>query len=117
MFSRELVEPPQSAASLFPEQADEAALHTRPVLIVHPDEPQIQAALLAVRPSFSLHDDIILHILIDLSQYEPAEHPLAPQIQIALFGSSPLIRVHSGADRQRQVLEEEQDLVEEESVL
>ena len=78
MFSRELVEPPQSAASLFPEQADEAALHTRPVLIVHPDEPQIQSAL---------------------------------------FGSFPLIRVHSGADRQRQDLEEEQNVVEENNVL
>ena len=43
------------------------------------------------------------HKLEDLTQYEPAaEHPLVPQIQTALFGSFPLIRVHSGADRQRQ---------------
>ena len=56
--------------------------------------------------------------LEDLSQYEPAaEHPLFPQIQIALLGSFPLIRVHSGADRQRQGWEEEQDVVEEENVL
>ena len=33
--------------------------------------------MLAVRPSFSLHDDMVLHILVDLVQYEPAaEHPL-----------------------------------------
>ena len=54
----------------------------------------------------------------DLSQYEPAaEHPLVPQIQPAVFGSFPLIFVHSGADRQRQDLEEEQDAVEEDNVL
>ena len=70
--------------------------------------------MLAVRPSFSLHDETSLQILIDLSQYEPAvEHPLVPQIQPAVFGSFPLIFVHSGADRQRQGLEEEQDVVEE----
>ena len=58
------------------------------------------------------------HELEDLTQYEPAaEHPLSPQIQPALFGSFPLIFVHSGEDRQRQGQEEEQDLVEEESVL
>ena len=62
-------------------------------------------------------DGTVRQILIDLSQYEPAEHPLAPQIQIALFGSSPLIRVHSGADRQRHEKEEEQDVVEEDFVL
>ena len=39
---------------------------------------------------------------VNLSQYEPAEHPFVPQIQLAVFGSFPLIRVHSGADRQRQ---------------
>ena len=56
---------------------------------------------------------------VNLSQYEPAEHPLVPQIQTALFGSFPLIFVHSGADRQRQKSEwaEEQDIVEEESGL
>ena len=54
---------------------------------------------------------------VNLSQYEPAEHPLVPQIQPAVFGSFPLIFVHSGADRQRQESEEEQDVVEEESVL
>ena len=59
-----------------------------------------------------------LHELEDLTQYEPAaEHPLVPQIQAALFGSFPLICVHSGADRQRQERKEEQDSVEEESVL
>ena len=42
------------------------------------------------------------HVLEDLTQYEPAEHPLVPQIQPAVFGSFPLIFVHSGADRQRQ---------------
>ena len=58
------------------------------------------------------------HKLEDLTQYEPAaEHLLEPQIQPAVFGSFPLIFVHSGADRQRQDLEEEQDVVEEESVL
>ena len=58
------------------------------------------------------------HELEDLTQYDPAaEHPLVPQIQVALFGAFPLIFVHSGADRQRQDLEEEQDVVEEESVL
>ena len=58
------------------------------------------------------------HKLEDLTQYEPAaEHPLVPQIQPAVFGSFPLIFVHSGADRQRQGWEDEQDSVEEESVL
>ena len=58
------------------------------------------------------------HKLEDLTQYEPAaEHPLVPQIQPAVFGSFPLIFVHSGADKQRQDGEEEQDVVEEESVL
>ena len=63
MSSRVMAELPQSPASLFPEQVDEAASHTRPVPNVHPDEPHMQ---------------------------------------IAVFGSFPLIRVHSGADRQRQ---------------
>ena len=48
-----------------------------------------------------------------------SEHPLVPQMQPALFGSFPLIRVHSGADRQKQeeVNLEEQDAVEEGFVL
>ena len=41
MFATELVELPQSAATLFPEQADDAALHTRPesASVVQLDEP------------------------------------------------------------------------------
>ena len=42
---------------------------------------------------------------------------LLPHTQLAKFSSFPLIRVHSGADRQRQDGLEEQDVVEEESVL
>ena len=55
MFLRDLAELPQSAASLFPEQVDEAASHTRPVLIVHPDEPHIQVALLGAFPLIWVH--------------------------------------------------------------
>ena len=52
------------------------------------------------------------HLFVDLVQYEPAaKHPLLPQIQPAVFGSFPLIFVHSGADRQRQDRVEEQDVV------
>ena len=81
-------------------------------------DPHWQAALLAVRPSFSLQYGTVRQELVDLSQYEPAaEHPLVPQIQIALFGSFPLIRVHSGADRQRQDMKEEHNVVEENNVL
>tara|TARA_B100000780_G_C20724418_1_gene287917 strand:- start:92 stop:307 length:216 start_codon:yes stop_codon:yes gene_type:complete len=68
---------------------------------------------LTVRPSISIHRDTSLQILLALSQYEPAAHPVLPQIQAALFGSFPLIFVHSGADRQRQGWVEEQDVVEE----
>ena len=55
-----------------------------------------------------MHDNISLQALIDASQYElAAEHLLAPHKQVAVFGSFPLIFVHSGADRQRQETEEE----------
>ena len=55
MSSRVMAELPQSPASLFPEQVDEAASHTRPVLIVHPDEPHIQVALLGAFPLIWVH--------------------------------------------------------------
>ena len=77
--------------------------------------------MLAIRPSISLHDGILLQVPVpvDLSQYKPESevHLVAPQKQVRLFGSFPLIRVHSGADRQRQVSEEEQDVPEEDSGL
>ena len=59
------------------------------------------------------------HVDVTLSQINPENesHPLVPQIQPAVFGSFPLIFVHSGADRQRQGVEEEQDVVEEDFVL
>ena len=50
-----MAEPPQSPASLFPEQVDEAASHTRPVIFVQLDKPQAHDALLIARPSFLLH--------------------------------------------------------------
>ena len=77
--------------------------------------------MLAIRPPFSLHDGRLLQVPVpvDLSQYKPESevHLVAPQKQIRLFGSFPLICVHSSADRQRQDSEEEQDVPEEESGL
>ena len=59
MSSRVMAELPQSPASLFPEQVDEAASHTRPVIFVQLDKPQAHDALLIARPSFLLHTTII----------------------------------------------------------
>ena len=93
-----------------------------PELVVQSELPHLQS----VPSVFVIVPFVLAHVvggrgeqeLEDLTQYEPAAvHPLVPQIQPAVFGSFPLIFVHSGADRQRQEEEEEQDVVEEESVL
>ena len=69
MFSREVVELPQSSEISFPEQIDEAAVHNRPVfIIVQSFDPHLQSPLLAIRPSFSLHNGTVLQVLIDASQ-------------------------------------------------
>ena len=68
MFLRDLAELPQSPTSLFPEQVDEAASHTRPVLIVHPDEPQIQPAVFGAFPLIWVHSSPNPHVLVDLVQ-------------------------------------------------
>ena len=77
--------------------------------------------MLGKEPSVILHNGILLQkpVSVELSQYKPESevHLVAPQKQVRLFGSFLLICVHSGADRQRQGREEEQDVVEEESVL
>ena len=108
--------PPQSPV----EHVDVTMSQINPLVEEHVEVPHPQFALFGVVPSFMLQfgTDLQVLLLIDLSQYEvAAEHPLVPQIQPALFGSFPLIRVHSGADRQRQDLEEEQNVVEENNVL
>ena len=103
-----------------PEEHGDAAVMSQinPESKEHLVDPHWQAALLAVTPSSLLQYGTVRQELVDLSQYEPAaEHPLVPQIQPAVFGSFPLICVHSSADRQRQESVEEQDFMEVEFVL
>ena len=79
----EMASPPQSADEHFDAAAiprTEVVSQINPELELHVLVPHIQSSLFGVVPSLMVHDDTVLQVLMDSSQWKPesVEHLVDP---------------------------------------